>query len=64
VMTKLEELARLFATEGARDYLGEAVTQAEHLLPAGSLSDRRCGHVLGGRRAFARRRSLPGRTPG
>ena len=30
----LDELSRLFTEEGARDYFGEAVTQAEHMLQA------------------------------
>ena len=37
-MKPLEELAALFASQGARDYLGEAVTQAEHMLQAGVLA--------------------------
>jgi gamma-butyrobetaine dioxygenase len=33
-------IADLFASEGAADYLGEAVTQAEHMLQAASLAER------------------------
>ena len=34
----IDELGRLFAEEGARDYFGEAVTQAEHMLQAAALA--------------------------
>lgn len=34
----IDELGRLFAQEGARDYFGEAVTQAEHMLQAAALA--------------------------
>jgi gamma-butyrobetaine dioxygenase len=34
----VEEIAALFACEGWREYLGEAVTQAEHMLQAGALA--------------------------
>ena len=33
-------IADLFASEGANDYFGEAVTQAEHLLQAATLAER------------------------
>lgn len=36
----IEELAALFATEGAREYLGEAVSQGEHMRQAGHLATR------------------------
>jgi len=32
-------IAELFASEGAADYLGEAVTQAEHMLQAAALAE-------------------------
>jgi gamma-butyrobetaine dioxygenase len=32
------EIERLFRQEGAREYLGEAVSQAEHMLQAGALA--------------------------
>ncbi|MFJ5119389.1 phosphonate degradation HD-domain oxygenase [Kitasatospora sp. NPDC088548] len=35
----LDELAGLFAGEGAGEYLGEAVTMAEHMLQAGALAE-------------------------
>ncbi|MFE6866785.1 TauD/TfdA family dioxygenase [Kitasatospora sp. NPDC057692] len=35
----LDELAALFAGEGAGEYLGEAVTMAEHMLQAGALAE-------------------------
>ncbi|MGF1428925.1 2-trimethylaminoethylphosphonate dioxygenase [Kitasatospora sp. LaBMicrA B282] len=38
--TALDELAALFAGEGAAEYLGEAVTQAEHMLQAAALAER------------------------
>jgi len=34
----INELGRLFEEEGARDYFGEAVTQAEHMLQAAALA--------------------------
>jgi gamma-butyrobetaine dioxygenase len=34
----VDEIAALFASEGARDYLGEPVTVAVHLLQAGALA--------------------------
>lgn len=37
-MKQVEELAALFVSQGARDYLGEAVTQAQHMLQAGVLA--------------------------
>jgi len=37
-MELVEELAELFVSEGARGYLGEAVTQAEHMLQTGALA--------------------------
>jgi gamma-butyrobetaine dioxygenase len=37
-MSCLDEIAVLFAREGARDYLGELVTQSEHMLQAGLLA--------------------------
>jgi gamma-butyrobetaine dioxygenase len=37
-MNPVEEIAALFESEGARDYLGEAVTQAQHMLQAGALA--------------------------
>ncbi|MDH6142048.1 gamma-butyrobetaine dioxygenase [Kitasatospora sp. GP30] len=36
----LDELAELFEGEGAGEYLGEAVTQAEHMLQAAALAQR------------------------
>lgn len=39
-MSPLDEIASLFAGEGAADYLGEAVTQAGHMCQAGSLAER------------------------
>src|SRR5580704_4794889 len=33
-------IADLFASEGASDYLGEPVTQAEHMLQAAALAER------------------------
>jgi gamma-butyrobetaine dioxygenase len=35
----VENIARLFASEGAADYLGEPVTQAAHMLQAGMLAE-------------------------
>ncbi|MFB7593035.1 phosphonate degradation HD-domain oxygenase [Streptomyces sp. NPDC056169] len=35
----LDLLARLFEGEGSAEYLGEAVTQAEHMLQAGALAE-------------------------
>ena len=35
----VEAIARLFATEGAAEYLGEPVTQAAHMLQAAALAD-------------------------
>lgn len=35
----VEVIAELFAGEGAADYLGEAVTQAEHMLQAAALAE-------------------------
>jgi gamma-butyrobetaine dioxygenase len=37
-MSGLDEIAALFAGEGARDYLGEDVTMAQHMLQAGTLA--------------------------
>ncbi|GAA2365925.1 phosphonate degradation HD-domain oxygenase [Dactylosporangium salmoneum] len=36
----MDELRRLFESEGAREYLGEPVTQAEHMLQAAALAER------------------------
>ena len=36
----VEIIAELFATEGASDYLGEAVTQASHMLQAAGLAEK------------------------
>ena len=52
MMSPVDRLAELFASEGAGDYLGEPVTVAQHLLQAGALA-------RGGRRAG--RRSSPPR---
>jgi gamma-butyrobetaine dioxygenase len=38
MISPLERLAELFASEGAADYLGEPVTVAQHLLQAGALA--------------------------
>ncbi|MGH9169858.1 MAG: phosphonate degradation HD-domain oxygenase [Acidimicrobiales bacterium] len=38
-MSAIDEIAALFETEGAQSYLGEAVTQAEHMLQAGWLAE-------------------------
>jgi gamma-butyrobetaine dioxygenase len=38
-VTPVEELAALFSSEGAQGYLGEAVTQAEHMLQTGALAE-------------------------
>jgi gamma-butyrobetaine dioxygenase len=37
-MSLVDEIAALFESEGARDYLGEPVTVAAHLLQAGALA--------------------------
>lgn len=37
-MNPVDEIAALFAGQGAQDYLGEAVTQAEHMCQAGMLA--------------------------
>lgn len=37
-MELIDELGRLFEQEGAQDYFGEAVTQAEHMLQAAALA--------------------------
>ncbi|TDD59242.1 metal-dependent phosphohydrolase [Kribbella antibiotica] len=39
-MNPLDEIAELFAGQGAEDYFGEAVTQAEHMYQAGFLAQR------------------------
>jgi len=42
-MTRVDpvgQIADLFASEGAAEYLGEAVTQAEHMLQAAQLAER------------------------
>ncbi|MGO8959820.1 MAG: phosphonate degradation HD-domain oxygenase [Streptosporangiaceae bacterium] len=39
-MDPVPVIAELFASEGAADYLGEAVTQAEHMLQAAALAER------------------------
>ncbi|WP_330334031.1 metal-dependent phosphohydrolase [Streptomyces sp. NBC_00536] len=38
-MNPLDELATLFEGEGSAEYLGEAVTQAGHMLQAGALAE-------------------------
>jgi gamma-butyrobetaine dioxygenase len=38
IISPLDRLAELFASEGAGDYLGEPVTVAQHLLQAGALA--------------------------
>ena len=38
IMSPVDRLAGLFASEGAADYLGEPVTVAQHLLQAGALA--------------------------
>jgi gamma-butyrobetaine dioxygenase len=38
MISPLDRLAELFASEGAADYLGEPVTVAQHLLQAGALA--------------------------
>ena len=38
------QIADLFASEGATEYLGEAVTQAEHMLQAAHLAERVGAH--------------------
>ena len=40
IMSPVDRLAELFASEGAADYLGEPVTVAQHLLQAGALAQR------------------------
>ena len=40
IMSPVDRLAELFASEGAADYLGEPVTVAQHLLQAGALAER------------------------
>jgi gamma-butyrobetaine dioxygenase len=37
-MDPIDQIAELFASEGAAEYLGEPVTQAEHMLQAASLA--------------------------
>ncbi|MCU1495175.1 MAG: gamma-butyrobetaine dioxygenase [Acidimicrobiaceae bacterium] len=37
-MSRVDEIATLFASEGAADYLGEAVSQAEHMRQTGWLA--------------------------
>ena len=49
IMSPVDAIAELFASEGAADYLGEPVTVAAHLLQAGALA------AGGGRTARARR---------
>ncbi len=39
ITAAVEEIAGLFGSEGARDYLGEPVTVAAHLLQAGALAE-------------------------
>ncbi|HUC56169.1 MAG TPA: HD domain-containing protein [Streptosporangiaceae bacterium] len=39
-MTPVETLSELFSSEGAAEYLGEPVTQAEHMLQAAALAER------------------------
>ncbi|MET7397618.1 phosphonate degradation HD-domain oxygenase [Dactylosporangium sp. NPDC005572] len=39
-MNPIDELARLFAEEGTRDYFGEPVSQAAHMLQAAALAVR------------------------
>ena len=38
IMSPVDRLAELFASEGAADYLGEPVTVAQHMLQAGALA--------------------------
>jgi gamma-butyrobetaine dioxygenase len=38
-LTAVEVIAKLFASEGAADYLGEPVSQAAHMLQAGALAE-------------------------
>ncbi|WP_194926719.1 phosphonate degradation HD-domain oxygenase [Catenulispora pinisilvae] len=38
--TVVDQIAALFTGEGAADYLGEAVTQAQHMLQAAALAER------------------------
>ena len=40
IMSPVDRLAELFASDGAADYLGEPVTVAQHLLQAGALAER------------------------
>ncbi len=37
-MNPVDEIAELFASEGAQDYLGEPLTIAEHMCQAGALA--------------------------
>ncbi|WP_238011106.1 hypothetical protein KZZ52_12600 [Dactylosporangium sp. AC04546] len=39
-MNPIDELGRLFAEEGTRDYFGEPVSQAAHMLQAAALAER------------------------
>jgi len=39
IVTPFDAIARLLATAGARDYLGEPVTVVQHLLQAGALAE-------------------------
>jgi gamma-butyrobetaine dioxygenase len=39
IIAPVEAIAELFGSEGARDYLGEPVTVAAHLLQAGTLAE-------------------------
>lgn len=39
IMSPVDQIAELFGSEGARDYLGEPVTVAAHLLQAGALAE-------------------------
>jgi gamma-butyrobetaine dioxygenase len=39
IMSPVDAIAELFASEGAADYLGEPVTVAEHLLQAGARAE-------------------------
>ena len=39
IIDAVAEIAELFGAEGARDYLGEPVTVAAHLLQAGALAE-------------------------
>jgi gamma-butyrobetaine dioxygenase len=40
IMSPVDRLAGMFASEGAADYLGEPVTVAQHLLQSGALAQR------------------------